>query len=303
MRVYYIGKFLYDWSTETYVTHALEQNGVEVVKKVIVSTDKVRTYALEIKRNQCDIVLFSKVTSRTFPELIEWCKGRGIVTVAWIWDLYWGYRKERPFQFLADILFTTDGGHVEEWQEYGANHITLRQGIHEPEHVMCPLDIRHDLAFIGTVNSSKQRSILTHWLNSNYGKRVVWHTRTRGLDLNQALSQVKIVVGASHPSPSYWSNRIYEILGRGGFMLFPETPGLDEEFTDGVHYVSYPRNDYKRLRWLIDYYLEHNEERERIRRAGFERCGEFTYTARVRQMLQKIADYQEAMKPYPVATK
>ena len=109
------------------------------------------------------------------------------------------------------------------------------------------------------------------------------------MSLNKALSEVKIVVGASYPSNYYWSNRIYEITGRGGFILHPETFGLDEEFTDGVHYVSYRRNNFTQLQNKIQYYLENDEEREQIREAGYRHCSQnLTYTHRVQSLLTTI---------------
>lgn len=292
MRVFYIGRFYHSWNTENYVVYAMKQNGVDVVKRVYTCTGDISSYTRQIEKSKPDVVLFSKASNRCFADLIQWCRERGIITVCWLWDLYWGYRSQRPSQFLCDLLFSTDGGHDTSWVDYGANHRLLRQGIHEPDHKLYTADKDVDIAFVGSANSYKQRRVLTRWLTSTYGGRVHYHTNLRGLALNQELARTKIVVGDTYPVKNYWSNRVYEILGRGGFLLFPETVGLDTEFTDGVHYVSYRRNDFRHLHSRIKYYLEHEEEREKIRQAGFEQCSEYTYTSRVKALLAEVEAFK-----------
>ena len=107
------------------------------------------------------------------------------------------------------------------------------------------------------------------------------------------LGKVKVFVGDSYPSPNYWSNRIYEITGRGGFLLHPETIGLDEEFIAGKHYIAYKRPGnragWQVLQGLIDYWVTHDKEREQIRQQGFAHCGKhYTYTHRVKTLLEHI---------------
>jgi spore maturation protein CgeB len=107
----------------------------------------------------------------------------------------------------------------------------------------------------------------------------------RGLPLNELYSSTKIVVGDSQPSPHYWSNRLYETLGRGGFLLHPHTEGIETEFEDGKHLVLYDRNDLQDLYDKIDYYLSHDNARETIRRAGFVK-GKYTYKDRCRELMK-----------------
>lgn len=281
-----------------YVTHALQQNGVTVVKRPYTSSINFRSLRRAIELHEPDVVLFSKASASCYPELIGWCRNRGILTVAWIWDLYFGYRPQRPPQFLSDILFTTDGGHDGHWKEIGANHRVLRQGIHGPDCVMFRGDYRYDVAFIGSGASYRGRGRLLAYLHSTFGHRMVHYNDVRGIDLNRALSHVKIVVGDSYPSSGYWSNRIYEITGRGGFFIHPTVDGMEEEYTDGEHYASYPRGDRAKTTEIIRHYIDANEERERIRAAGFEHTGtHFTYESRVKELLEAIRTENPKLKP------
>tara|TARA_R110002020_G_scaffold34660_5_gene105290 strand:+ start:6151 stop:6486 length:336 start_codon:yes stop_codon:yes gene_type:complete len=109
------------------------------------------------------------------------------------------------------------------------------------------------------------------------------------MELNEALSKIKIVVGDSHPSDYYWSNRIYEITGRGGFILHPKTLGLEEDFQDGVHYVSYERGNFKQLKEKIEFYLNNQKLADTIRENGHAHCKQnLTYTHKVRELISKV---------------
>ena len=111
--------------------------------------------------------------------------------------------------------------------------------------------------------------------------------QVRGLPLNELYANTKIVVGDSQPSDYYWSNRLYETLGRGGFLLHPYTKGIEEEFEDGKHLVLYERDNMKDLFEKIDYYLAHDDEREKIRKAGHEHVKKhFTYKQRCIELMK-----------------
>ena len=244
MRIAYIGKFPTPWNTEVYVTWALRNLGVKVKQYSYHELNEFGKSRAAIYAFDPDVVLFSKPEPKCVKDLLRWCKRRNLLTVCWLWDLYWGHRKGRkPAQFHADMMFSTDGGHDREFREYGCNHQVLRQGIHKPEHIMLPAQYKHDVAFVGSRGKHRNRRLLISWLEKQYGDRYVRHTKTRGLKLNQALAEVKLVVGDSHPSPNCWSNRVYEITGRGGVLMHPSVEGLSEEFTPGEHFIEYePRN-------------------------------------------------------------
>lgn len=289
MHILYIGKFNYGHNTEQYVEHALKSHGVQVTRRPFTGSMTFTSLKAKIDRTKPDVVLFSKPAAPCFLDIIQYCRRIGVLTVCWQWDLFWGYRRHRLPQFHADLLFTTDGGHDKNWKIIEANHRVLRQGIHAPDRVLFEsTEWKYDVAFVGNRTAYRERKGLVTWLERTYGDRFIHHTNTRGLDLNKALSEVKVVVGDSFPSRAYWSNRVYEIIGRGGFLLFPETPGLEAEFTEGLHYSSYKRGNRKDLQSKIAYWIRNDEDREKVRRKGFEHCENYTYSKRVEELLHHI---------------
>jgi len=131
------------------------------------------------------------------------------------------------------------------------------------------------------------------FLTSTYGDRFHWYGRTntaevRGEKLNDLYNSA-IVIGDSVYSPHYWSNRIYEVLGRGGFLIHPMIEGIEKEFKPFKHFIPYNHHDYKGLKEKIDYFLEHEEERDKIRMAGFAYCKKnHTLDNRCRQFLDYV---------------
>lgn len=292
MLVFYVAQFVRGY--ESCVVWALRDRGIEV-----------RTYnwnwspeklLIDIESSRPDLVLFSKPEPLRCNQLLDFCRSRGIPTLAWIWDLYWGYRSNRPQQFHSDVLLTTDGGHQREFDKLGCNHSVLKQGIHKPEHIYYPRNPVLDVAFVGHGGGKYYagRRQLLAWLRRTYGIRFKHYTNTRNLDLNKALSKVKVIVGDSYPSPNYWSNRIYEITGRGGFLLHPKTEGLDEEFIDKKHYVAYERGNFLKLKHVVDYWISHDTERDSISLQGFNHCGSnYTYSHRVSRLLEVVEQWKD----------
>lgn len=297
----YIGDFLKEYSTENYVVYALEQNGVEVVKLQESKINTIAVVEIELAKYKVDFVLFCK--NRVGVDgfhLMEYLKDLRMKTVTWVFDLYFDLPPDRSLRTVfdsnlkADILFTTDGGHEQEMLEKGYNHKLLRQGVHEPEAVLGEKsEGAPEIVFIGTVVYADRRR-LVNFLKETYGIRfkhfgIGGNREIRGKELNDLLASCKIVVGDSLPSPKYWSNRLYEITGRGGFLLHPKVEGLEKEFEYFKEIVPYAWGNLPQLKEIIDFYLTHDEEREKIRLAGFERTKkDYTYTLRVKELLKNI---------------
>jgi len=81
--------------------------------------------------------------------------------------------------------------------------------------------------------------------------------------------------------------KVYETMACQGFLLVDNQKDVMSLFEDGKHLVVY--KDVQDLREKITYYLQHQEERERIARQGHEEVIEkHTYLYRLRQMFSVI---------------
>lgn len=248
----YYGNFATTYQTEVYIADALERVGHTVVRISRDNTDLI----------DCDYVLFGKLFK---PDIIIKARKKKIPSICWVFDLYRGsplYEGKDLIHYRADIVITTDGD-----DEYH----TVRQAVHKPEKIMIEGHKVHNIIFVGTPYSLGGRKEMIDRV-----KPVVFRNK-RGLDLNRLLGKTKIVLGDSYPATNYWSNRIYEITGRGGFLIHPKTVGLS-------NYI--PQFERGKEREMINYYLENEKEREKIRKIQFEKCP--TYDDRIRELIKII---------------
>lgn len=299
-KIVYLGNFtrLYD---EEGIAKSLEKLGHTVIR--IAEQGYIATTPQEIVKEGPDFVLYAKlkipmVWRQGFFQAMRDYK---IKTVCWIPDLFIGLGREKYINvpesiFQADFVCTPDGGHDEKWKEWGINHHTLRQGIYDEECYSGEAqNLPSSIAFVGTQNGEfPYRQKLMMELARHYSDMFRWYGRLtsyeiRGSHLNELFASIPIIIGDSVYSPQYWSNRIYETLGRGGFLIHPNIPGLEKEFIYYKHFVPYDYGDMDGLFEKIDYYLTHDTERKFIAQQGQEFVKEnHTLLHRCRQLLKIV---------------
>lgn len=309
LKIVFYGNFSVDYCSEVHYSKTLKKMGHEVIElqETTITTDEVLEQALKSD-------LFVWVHSHGFinqgylnmGQVLEELKKNNIPTVAYHLDLYmpldrWKEYENSPYM-KVEHFFTVDKL-MAEWFNENTNvkgHY-LQAGVFEQECHMAMMPKEIDVIFVGSKGYHKEwpyRPKLIDWLKENY--RVFRHiggdgdTGTiRGLELNRFYGYSKVAIGdtlcVNYNYPYYWSDRVYETLGRGGFLIHPYIQGMEEHFEDGVHLVFYEYGDFKQLKYLIDYYIENDEEREKIRKAGYEHVKKnHTYTNRWQSIIEEI---------------
>lgn len=271
MKIALIGKFahLHD---EEYIARSFEQLGHEVLR--VNDRNLPEVLRKNILNFGPDLIMMTKFSVPLSDHFFEFTQSQGFRTVSWNFDLYHGYPRtmgiDKTPGFKADVVCTTDGGHDEEWKKLGIIHHCIRQGIYKDE---CFLEegTPSGVIFVGSYNplnterNEQIRFVYKHYPEFMwYGKDNTNHIR--GTKLNTLYGNTKVVIGDSVYSPHYWSNRVVETLGRGGFLIHQEVEGLKEEYPD---LVTYKRGDFDDLKEKIDYYLEHENERREIIEKNF----------------------------------
>lgn len=284
-KIVYIGNFKRWWSTETYIAKSFEDLGWKV-KRIQEDEFKPEDAIKECK--DAKFLLWTRTWVEKIHLVEEVLSKIKIPSVSWHLDLYFGLDREKelklPF-WKCDYVFTADGGHQKEFKELGINHYWLSPGVYKPD---CHFGIKDkrfegvDIAFVGSYyyhHEWKYRQVLIDWLRKTYKKRFALiggdqvyflNGRCWGEDKNNLFASVPIIMGDSLYSPYYWSDRVPETIGRGGFLIHPKVPGLEKEYRYYKDFVPYNYGDFKTLKEIIDYYLVHDEEREKIRKQGME---------------------------------
>lgn len=282
-KIFYIGSFQKLWDEEG-IARALEDLGCEVTRFES-SNFRFNEFRDKCLSNRPDLIMWAKLNIdfgiRNY--LTTWIENSGIKTACYMPDLYWGLSRQwkaqrRDTHFKAQYILSPDGGHDEQWKEAKINHLLLRQGIPKDFAYIADYDPKFDfdIVFVGQLNPEyPYRTKLIEWLRKEYAGKFKWFGKAdsdeiRGHELNKLYASSKIIIGESVYSPHYWSNRIYETIGRGGFIIHPAVPGLDQEYKPYEHYIPYYHNDFEALKEIINHFLSRPDERRKIATAGFE---------------------------------
>lgn len=181
-------------------------------------------------------------------------------------------------QFDIASFVTAEIAH--EYLEYGINYRYWQLGFEE--YVQIPKSKEQfDVVFLGNCYSSFRQAMgemLRYNKNRKTGLFGKWpsHLKTDGqnqYDFAQGdaiYRSSKIAIGDNQfpKSLGYTSNRLFQALHSGVFLLQQNVPGITEflGLEDGVHLAQW--KDLDDLNAKIDYWLAHDEERDEIARAG-----------------------------------
>jgi len=110
-----------------------------------------------------------------------------------------------------------------------------------------------------------------------------------------AKSKINLAIDWRHDIEGYWSDRIAQILGAGGFVLAKYTLGMERSFgPDKEHLVYW--NDQAECIEKANYYLEHEDERKQIAYRGHEYCLKYMkFDYRVKQFLTILKYHLEVI--------
>jgi spore maturation protein CgeB len=207
---------------------------------------------------------------------------------------------------MVDAMFTTCLPQVETYRQLGvANVMHLPQGmdpaLDRPARWI-PKRYRCEVAFIGTGGSEHRQAVLRPiaracdlqirgpgWRKAPPELPVVGGP-IYGRAYARAVGGAAVSLGASslaaHVSQmASASNRMWKVMGCGGFYLGEWVEGIDAFGRDGVHcaWFKTPEDAVERVR----HYLDHPEERKRIAETGRRHALEHhTYAHRVRLLLE-----------------
>jgi GT2 family glycosyltransferase/tetratricopeptide (TPR) repeat protein len=165
----------------------------------------------------------------------------------------------------------------------------------DPElHTANPVAKRFDVCFVGNVFPGPRAELVEllqqHYPNHFVGQRYF-------VEMAETYAGSRIVFNRSLRDDI--NMRVFEALASGSLLLTNALPGSGQEelFQDGVHLATY--QDAEELLCLVRYYLEHEEERERIAAAGkAEVLGRHTYRHRIAAVLEQVERrLSEATRP------
>src|SRR5271170_1740764 len=281
MKIALLGNHEVSFCTERELDWTLEERlGHQVIR---LQENKVPTHEVVSTCREQGVKLFIYVHTHgwdtigniTTERMIEDLRQSGVKTCSFHLDRFWGLntldqREDRIGThafWKTDTVFTADGGNDGRFKERGINHIWLPPAVVERDCYFGKpsLQFNSPVAFAGADGYHPEypfRGVLVNRLRELYGANFRVHQGVREAALNDLYATVRVMVGDScfAGAPNYWSDRVPETIGRGGFLIYPQTPGLA---IPGL--VTYEPGNIDDLRKKINYFIDDNNQAERIR--------------------------------------
>lgn len=312
MKIVMLGNFGVDYSSETHHKKSLESLGHEVI--AMQEGEALSQTIMSVAATSQMFVWIHTHGWRTpgtvnMVEVLDRLKAIGIPTLTYHLDLWLGLERQKdldndPFYRHIQHFFTVDKL-MADW--FNDNTLVkghyMPAGVFDQECVMLPPngEPQNDVIFVGSKGYHPEwqwRPQLINWLHETYGDRFKHYGGdglgvVRGMPLNQLYANTKVVVGDSlclnFEYPYYWSDRVYETTGRGGFLLMPKIEGLDKQFVYNQQIGVFKFGDFADLKKNIDFYVKNDKYRETVRQAGFAQTkNRYTYKHRWAQILSEL---------------
>lgn len=316
MKITFLGNFGVDYSSENHHKRSLEALGHQVIalQENETPSEVVLDWAM---KSQMFVWVhthgWTQPGTIDMTAVLEYLKAADIPTVTYHLDLWFGIERQKDLEndnFYKHIghFFTVDklmADWFNENTEVKGHYI--RAGVFGEEcNVITPDQYKfpelkgNDVIFVGSRGYHHEwqwRPQLIDWLAETYGDRFShWGGdglgTIRGEALNELFAKSKVVVGDSlvlgFDYPYYWSDRVYETMGRGGFLLMPQIKGLETEFTP-EELATFKFGDFDDLKKKIDFYLSNDAYRETMRKNGHLKVkNHYTYKDRWATIIKEL---------------
>jgi len=267
-----------------------------------------------------DMVFFilqrDQVSKSTLEELVR----RNIFTVGFFGDDQWRFDGwTSQFAGYFSVCLTTDKFSLRKYYDAGQKNVIYTQWASlECDKPFLQPNYKFDVSFIGGL--SRYRKWFVRYLekqginvvcfgdgwpngrvsyqemasifreskiNLNISNSVSYDIRFIFSSLKSLLSYIRSLMRSSAKNSSQTKARNFEIPVSGGFQLTDYVPTLDEYLNIGREVVCY--NTIDEVGKLVNYYLDHDCEREGIKKAGVEIARrEHTFSARIVKFMCEI---------------
>lgn len=217
-----------------------------------------------------DIRTMSAISNKSIPlvfwnfDLVEWpdptLEARNVMRRTWMHEV----------MKVVDLGFCTDGDWVAKHPD---KLVWLTQGFDERQQPAPPTTKTIPILFTGIGKGGGiQRESFVAEMRDKYGEGFLHYIKgLHGDKLAAMIAQAKIVVAPDSPvTDRYWSNRVYNVLGMGGFLLHPYASGLDDQYNiDKSSFIDFYKTRqemHDTIEWIIDPHYD------KLRYTGSEMC-------------------------------
>lgn len=208
----------------------------------------------------------------------------------------------------AGKFYITAKGEVSYWQDKGVNCAYLPGGVDEDYHFISPPPgdrYESDVAFIGRPNT-EERIEFIRLLSEKFDMKIwgkgwdkhgieAFADNAYPSDYTKICRGAKVMIGWNIDASVelYFSNRTWFSIGSGACYLTRYCPKLEEMFDRGKHldWFETPEEGVEK----VQYYLDHPEKREIMRKEGHKLAHEkYSFTVLAQHMVEDFEELRSA---------
>lgn len=213
-------------------------------------------------------------------------------TAAYLIDVHRSLDLERAFARFFDHVFVAQRDYVELFDHPSVHWLPL--ACDGEMHLGGEVEKEWDVGFVGNVSQDRERRrkldmVAEHFSTNDYMKPYPKE------EIAEVYSRSRIVFNCAVGNEV--NMRVFEAMASGSLLVTERVAnGQSDLFEDGVHLVEYSGDS--EMIEKIRYYLEHDDERERIASAGHELVlRDHTYRKRCDEVLAVVADEPRNLAP------
>ncbi len=266
-----------------------------------------------VRRENPDLVLCVLLSYEIWTETLAWLRDNTTVALMnWGSDDSWKYRQfTRHLAPYFDLHATTHAGAAAQASRDGLHAVTLTQWAADEATLATPLPAarcRYPVSFVGAAYGNRRR-----WIEGLRSRGVPVHCFGHGWEggtlsakaMGEVIRESVLCLNFGDSGLHFRGllpfrsrqikARVFEVPGRGGFLLTEPAQGLANFLTPGQDIALFQTPE--DLARQATYYLAHPEERDRMARAGHDRVrSQHTYRLRFSSLLE-TALAQAARRP------
>ena len=291
-RINLIGAFGNKWGAEYHVSDALQKLGYNVD-----TFDHRRGEAQNAIYSPADITLVIKGDGihpniiKQLPKPVALWYGELIHQRHEIADEVSKWKEKELIYNLSsfDFIFHHDYTALETIKNLAGKNVfwVSNSGVNPKVHKKLNISKVYDVGFYGYL-SPRRIEMLRYLENKNIN---VIYKQVFGEKANYFINQCKIFINIHFSELLNTETRLHENLGAGTFALTEEI-SMPDMYIDGKHLIYWKLHDFEDLAQKIGYYLENEEEREKIAFCGHKMVHKkYKYTDRCEKLLETISKF------------
>lgn len=269
-----------------------------------------------------DLIFFKLFKNEIYLETLLKLK-KCFKTINWFGDDPWRFDSfSKHYAKFFTFVITTDKYSMDSYKKVGQNNVILSQhGSIEPIKLYKKINYKYDISFVGTKSAYRewfinklhkkglkcscfgkgwQEGVVTYKkmqdifrtskINLNINNSVSYDLRVNLYNPRNLIEVIKSLTFNNRKVNSRIKARNFEIPVYGGFQLTDYVIGIEDYFKIGQEILCY--KDFEDALSLIEYFLNHEEERENLKNNSVIRArNSHTYTCRMREIIENISSY------------